>query len=78
MALFGDTFTARFDELDDISEEALLGTAVDETDQGEKNAGQGNVDNETEDEDGASDAENREEVAESSSEEVESDIGEYN
>lgn len=78
LALFGDTFTTRFDELDDISEEALLGTAVDETDQGEKNAGQGNVDNETEDEDGASDAENREEVAESSSEEVESDIGEYN
>ncbi|KAI5961529.1 tgs1 [Candida theae] len=28
LALFGDTFTSRFDELDDISEDALLGPAV--------------------------------------------------
>ncbi|KAG5421648.1 tgs1 [Candida metapsilosis] len=75
LALFGDTFTARFDELDDISEEALLGSAKGSTNQGEVNNVDG-VGESTEKGSEISEDERGSDIAISSSDEIESVIGE--
>lgn len=72
LALFGDCFTARFDELDDISEEALLGTKVESSSQQEESAAE---ETESKRVDDTTNIPYEAGAVVTSSEEIESDIG---
>ncbi|KAI5969474.1 tgs1 [Candida margitis] len=76
LALFGDCFTAKFDELDDISEEALIGTTPEATAQDDRSEADGTESKRSNDvTDIIEEADEEGFILGSSSEEVESDIG---